>query len=934
MSQIPLFLKIKSSSAALGSVVDSSSEVGEESTKVFTQLSDKAIQFNNENYDFERIFTAEFSPNEFSKYVDNDENQSSCYIFMGPTSSGKTTTIKSLVFDKIKQIEPKDPVSVTAFEVSDNKFYSDLLQNDKTKTKKSFLSSVPIESQLRKERLLKPKLAESLLHKVFNRRVTQKTSFNNESSRSCLVLTFYSRNNTKRVTYIDLMGNEKFDKAVPSANIFANMNMSSITQLLTNSPNNPALIRSSNRITNLIFRNQKQRGTIKIILTLDQYGDYNLTKSTLNNVAHLIKRAKIDNTQSSDENVLMNAPNLTLPNYARPTASSSPISSPPKLSSIQGIVPNQLKNKRILCTDGSPMLMFTSTPADDLPSKNDSIALDPIIKPTSGVSPISKKSHIKTPTRFKVPHNKSSAVANKLTANFYEVQIQNLKSTVQELELKNQQLQDDHRKVIEVLTREKLDLNNDLINFKKDHELEVNSIKEKLNESDIIITNNKILLQQKDQLNEKVNQFQIDLSNYRIGHNNLNQTILNLKLSIEALNDKNKGIIDSKSDLETELESLKAKLDEVEMNNSVFKAEYQRIEAENESFKKQIEFLKETNDSNLKEIKEELAQQFQLLREKDESIQQLTSENESYVKVINENNSTIDSQKDMINSLTEENTSLSEQVDHHKSENDILTREFNELKLTSSRKSTELMSLIDEKDILLESKDGVIESKDKLILEKSTEFEEHKVECSSMISSLNDEIAIKTEDLNTTNEKLVLVESELDTLNSSYQEVLATSEELKSENKTIVDKYNDSLKENEEVRNENKLINSKYKNSIKEISSLKKDMKGNVAQVTEKFNKLLSPDKPISLSSPLLNPFLDPSPGSRFDATKDIFSDKIEKPHFNKRMNSSTNSSPLKNSNTPNYKGLVQNLMAEKTLKRKASNNRSKDKLAKHSPTK
>ncbi|ODV68192.1 hypothetical protein HYPBUDRAFT_90029, partial [Hyphopichia burtonii NRRL Y-1933] len=772
MSQIPLFLKIKPS-------------MGEESTKVFTQLSDKAIQFNNENYDFERIFTAEFSPNEFSKYVDNDENQSSCYIFMGPTSSGKTTTIKSLVFDKIKQIEPKDPVSVTAFEVSDNKFYSDLLQNDKTKTKKSFLSSVPIESQLRKERLLKPKLAESLLHKVFNRRVTQKTSFNNESSRSCLVLTFYSRNNTKRVTYIDLMGNEKFDKAVPSANIFANMNMSSITQLLTNSPNNPALIRSSNRITNLIFRNQKQRGTIKIILTLDQYGDYNLTKSTLNNVAHLIKRAKIDNTQSSDENVLMNAPNLTLPNYARPTASS--------------IVPNQLKNKRILCTDGSPMLMFTSTPADDLPSKNDSIALDPIIKPTSGVSPISKKSHIKTPTRFKVPHNKSSAVANKLTANFYEVQIQNLKSTVQELELKNQQLQNDHRKVIEVLTREKLDLNNDLINFKKDHELEVNSIKEKLNESDIIITNNKILLQQKDQLNEKVNQFQIDLSNYRIGHNNLNQTILNLKLSIEALNDKNKGIIDSKSDLETELESLKKKLDEVEMDNSVFKAEYQRIEAENESFKKQIEFLKETNDSNLKEIKEELAQQFQLLRERDESIQQLTSENESYVKVIDENNSTIDSQKDMITSLTEENT--------------------------------------------------------------------------------------------------ILVESELDTLNSSYQEVLATSEELKSENKTIVDKYNDSLKENEEVRNENKLINSKYKNSIKEISSLKKDMKGNVAQVTEKFNKLLSPDKPISLSSPLLNPFLDPSPGSKFDATKDIFSDKIEKPHFNKRMNSSTNSSPLKNSN-------------------------------------
>lgn len=121
---IPLYLKLKSSPG--GDFL----------------LEGNSITFKSNDYHFQKIINS----NELIETLDHDvnanvdgygEGDSIPYvIFVGPTGSGKTTSLKELLQYKLANV--KAPVFISAFEVSNNKFAIDLLETDPTLMKKQF----------------------------------------------------------------------------------------------------------------------------------------------------------------------------------------------------------------------------------------------------------------------------------------------------------------------------------------------------------------------------------------------------------------------------------------------------------------------------------------------------------------------------------------------------------------------------------------------------------------------------------------------------------------------------------------------------------------------------------------------------------------------------------------------------------------------------
>lgn len=245
------------------------------------------LQLDENSYKFTQIFEDE---QQLSSIIEN--NDSNVYVFVGPTGAGKTTS----VFNVLKNLDFKG--EITAFEMNNNKKFIDLLDNKNLKLKLNELD--------------KQIFTKLLITNIFNSRSTLKTNSNPTSSRSCLIITLYYQKHY--ITFIDLMGNEKFE--MNQSNIFANVNMSSITSKLINNHS------TNNSITNLIFDGNHK---VNIIVNLDPFGETGLIKSTLNNIASLVTEFKQQPTANQLENY-----NDKLPSYARPTNSSAVRISPIK----------------------------------------------------------------------------------------------------------------------------------------------------------------------------------------------------------------------------------------------------------------------------------------------------------------------------------------------------------------------------------------------------------------------------------------------------------------------------------------------------------------------------------------------------------------------------------------------------------------------------
>lgn len=277
---IPLLLKVK--------------RVSELEPHVFSKASATAILFQDKQYKFSKIYENEITDRELEALT----SSSSTLVLIGPTGSGKTTTLKAILHNKLA----KNGAMITAFEVSENRSFVDFLDN---KTSKKYVSSIPIAQQLRKR-----KLTEETVDFIFSERKTSATDSNAQSSRSCLIVHIYEGSRT--TTLVDLMGNEKFDPA--TTNTFANTNVSAITQLLLAKTNK---LRSPNLVTNLIFRGLSL-DRMRLVLHLDQCGDQALIKSSLYNIVDVVKDFKVEPEMKKPI-----GGRRPVPSYARPTASSA-----------------------------------------------------------------------------------------------------------------------------------------------------------------------------------------------------------------------------------------------------------------------------------------------------------------------------------------------------------------------------------------------------------------------------------------------------------------------------------------------------------------------------------------------------------------------------------------------------------------------------------
>ncbi|CAD1808378.1 hypothetical protein FOB58_000932 [Candida parapsilosis] len=291
---VPLYLKIKGPQSG-----------DQHYDPRFAVISEKSIEFNDSKYDFEQIY----QPSE-TQYPDLVNSHNSCIVLMGPTGGGKTTMMRQLVNAKLKSFD-SEPVFVSSFEIANNKFLIDLLDNNPAKVPFSLLNN--FENKLKRR-----KASSEMIKEIFKQRSSKATEFNPNSSRSCLVITFFYHN--FRTTFVDLMGNEKNSKL--SSNIFANTNMSSITQQMVNKQKD---IRSHNVVTNYIFKNRD----LKVVLNLDPNGDVSLIKSTLTNIAEIVKTFKLSTTAVEKSS--------RVPSYTLPTVSSIK-GSPPKVAKKVGSV--------------------------------------------------------------------------------------------------------------------------------------------------------------------------------------------------------------------------------------------------------------------------------------------------------------------------------------------------------------------------------------------------------------------------------------------------------------------------------------------------------------------------------------------------------------------------------------------------------------------
>ncbi|KAI5968202.1 hypothetical protein CANMA_002418 [Candida margitis] len=296
---VPLYLKVKGPT----------STSDQYHQPCFAVTSEKSIEFNDTNYDFEQIYQA--SETQYPELINSSHN--SCIVLMGPTGGGKTTMLKHLISAKLKTFDDNEPVFVSSFEITNNKFLIDLLDSNDTSRKVPFSLLNNFENKLKRK-----KASAELIKEVLKQRSSKATEFNANSSRSCLVITFFYHN--FRTTFVDLMGSEKNSKF--SSNIFANTNISSITQQMVNKQKD---VRSHNLVTNYIFKNKD----LKVVLNLDPNGDVSLIKSTLTNIADIVKTFKLETVENTVRT-------RRTPSYTMPTMSSIR-GSPQKLAKRVGV---------------------------------------------------------------------------------------------------------------------------------------------------------------------------------------------------------------------------------------------------------------------------------------------------------------------------------------------------------------------------------------------------------------------------------------------------------------------------------------------------------------------------------------------------------------------------------------------------------------------
>lgn len=747
MPTIPIYLKLKGGSST--------------TPPLLLATSATSIDFNNKTYDFSRIFLP--TESSFHDLLDF-KSQSSCTVFMGPTGSGKTTTLHQVVDTQIKSLQGSHAY-LTAFEVSENKHLIDLLE---TVPERKEILSLNFESNLHRVSL-ETSTSSHLIKKVFSNRSTSKTSYNSESSRSCLIITFFFNN--KRCTYIDLMGNEKFNLPKDpvqktQSNIFANLNMSSITQLLTKKSFNG---RSSNLITNLIFKNDSTVSSrnINIVMNLDPHGDVSLIKSALGNIADLTKTFKLGSPMTSP----VKSVSSNIPSYARPTLASL---SPRKVSSPRSPIrkpdsPFKRKLNTPCKMKIAPILSKPRTSQKSLSCQSPTRSLACLDS-----SPVSLPKHVKVPANTLAPAAKlQPSTEAKLMNDYNKIQISNLKKHLQDMELENQQLKTDNQDLMNQIQYNVTTSINSELTIVEDVQtppLEMLSLKSELDSLREINSNNKLLIERQRQiLNDSLNDLKGEFTDFKQKYGSFRNKVENIKDMNSLLQQEIVLLKDMNSIQEGELSTVNNKLELTDINRASLHTECTKNLAQIDDLNATVAILQKSNKKLFDQLSEK---EDTLLETSRESFEKMTKTNEEIIK----KNSQIDSLTTQVNVLTAE----------------IATRDS-----TISGKDAELVSLAASKEELvakLSSEIAKISNKDDELKQKEAIISDLRNETNSsmsdekdtQITTLSNEISRLKDDLST-QENLHISE------NTSKEESIKELQQMVSQKDVVIQSHIEQL---------------------------------------------------------------------------------------------------------------------------------------------
>lgn len=773
------------------------------------KIDNNTLIYNEKIYEFSKILNNEGNEQDELQERIDDESDSCCYIFMGPTGSGKTTTMKKVLESKLNELRSlKSPVFVSAIEVSHNRYAIDLLERELHQAKKEYL--LHKEFNTKKEKL-DFGTKQDLIKRIFRQRSTHKTPSNAESSRSCLILTL--SHNGKRIIYMDLMGNERFDKTLSSANIFANMNMSAITLLLTGKRSTN--VRSSNLISNLIFKRntQEKERKVNIILVLDPSGDENLNKSSLRNIAELVqnfngvsnetKKTRRDNFILKKHSMVEPCLKLdSMPHYSRPTiasrSSSSTFSSPRRRSHLK-----EIKKRSLSLSPEKAINKGTKRSRVDF---NYDLKIDPLSSPLKKIRPNLIINDIKiNSTELEIEKLKKTIrelqedfmgsqekIRNLEELNLtlqnqngvHEMNIQTLQETNHILDGKNRKLQDENQSVYDL--NDDLEVHNNFLEEKNKHFQEENNSLYKVNEN---------LEKKNESLQQEIDLFQAQIKSLQHEFDKVETQKLDLNNNNQQLLSKIKKYQEDNIELENNLFEINQNIDLIKQENSNLLI---LIESSNEKVNEQNNVIIELTDKNSKQVIEKniLIQQWSELRDDFIAFQ---SEHDSFsslveaiklqmndIKRINEEkivdinkkfeNETLalkDGHMKSINELNDQLTSvkrlkneLNSNIVNLQNENDLLRERVSEEDFSrqsddeeNEKEKSELLEIIDTKTV------QIIEKQDE-ITALCRQIKEMKESNSIKLYSLNRELLQVKNEKNQMTEKLNQVTTELETLQS------------------------------------------------------------------------------------------------------------------------------------------------------------------------
>lgn len=805
MPPIPLYLKIN------GLHTDAN-----DNPPHITEVSTTEIKFNENTYEFAKIFGG--STTAYPELI--DDKSSSCVVLVGPTGSGKTTLLKQLIAAKVKNFETQ--AFISSFEITKLRKINDLVDSA-SEFKKLQLSS--LESTLKRA-----KYTPDALKLIMSRRSTQPTELHPNSSRSCLVVTFYYQNT--RTTFVDLM-------ATTTSNAFANSENASITQLIVNHKN---ISKADDLISNFISKNQK----LKVVLNLDPYGDSAFIDSSLKDVSDFVKI--FEPPANSPVNSLAKTNNDTVtkqvrrvPSYTRPTLSSSR-HSPKNLSKrsrINGNSPDKMTLSKRVRLKNSPLSQ--SVDSNPFIEKNSKIYLKNLALRTSSTDTLTDSdSHHDCCLQIETLQNEKRVLHKKYVDSIKDLK-QDFLAFKQEAAGIINVLNDLDAQLSE-LKQKQIDLDNtkndQIKELVSEHELQIEKIskdlteKFKLVETQLLSKHESHVQQFTKELiaeSESKQQVEEELENLKTIHAKDSARILELETQLsDAAKEKSESdykLTDTSEivkDLKSQIETLKANLNKLEEEREIQNKKLDQVSELKELKELKVEEL----SNNLLKLQQELHRKEIELNEQLEKLHGVSADKEKLLQ------QSIEQSKIYINSLKDQNAKTDRNW-----EIKYGTLEQNQQKLVEEhlanrqRDQLEIEKLVKSKTEL-EADNQALKNQ---LTEISKQFSTLGVESSELKKQLEetqikyDQAEIVHQELKAQIEKLLKEsagkDGQLKELNQSHEKFV---NELKNEHekqvketkdqtiKEMEEKHQQAIKEIEDSHNENiKEINNEHENKAK-----------------------------------------------------------------------------------------------------------------------